>query len=181
MKASGLTHNKTAIGFGFDPARCSGCMACVVACLDENNLSGGHSYRSVIRQEQIVDGDAQIRFVSMACLHCGEAPCLTVCPRKAIYKDEDYGLIRVDPRYCIGCRACLLVCPFGAPQFAEGGSMQKCHLCGERLRHGLEPACVRVCPTRALDFGTLTELSRKQARHTGMRILNSIIKGAEST
>ena len=164
------------MGFGFDPTRCSGCMACVVACMDENDLSGGRSFRDVIRLERMVDGDVQIRFISLACFHCGEAPCLSVCPRKAIYKDDAYGLVLVDPRYCIGCRSCLQVCPFGAPQFPEGGTMEKCHLCSERLRHGMQPACVRVCPTRALDYGPPDELAGKQARQAGFQILRSCIE-----
>ncbi len=165
------------ITIAFDLARCSGCMACVVACLDENDLNGSHSFRSVIRQERVVEGDVRITFVSLACFHCGEAPCLTVCPRNAIYKDEANGQIGVDPRYCIGCRTCLLVCPFGAPQFPEGGIMEKCHLCCQRLQHGRQPACVRICPTRALDFGTPEALTRKQAKQAGLRILNSCMDG----
>jgi len=177
MMDSALGRRTESIGFGFDPTRCSGCMACVVACLDENDLPGGHSFRSVIRQERVVDGDVQITFISLACFHCGEAPCLAVCPRNAIYKSEANGLVLVDPKHCIGCRACLLVCPFGAPQFSKGGSMQKCHLCCQRLLHEMEPACVKICPTRALDFGTLETLARKQARQAGMRILNSYMDG----
>jgi Fe-S-cluster-containing dehydrogenase component len=176
MMASTQTKMKTATGFGFDPSRCSGCMACVVACLDENDLSGGHSFRSVIRQELLVDGDDQIRFISLACFHCGEAPCLTVCPRNAIYKNEANGLVLVDPGYCIGCRACLLVCPFGAPQYSGGGIMQKCHMCYHRLQYSMEPACVRICPTRALDFGTPEELAQKHSCQAGKRILNSYLK-----
>ena len=164
------------IGFGFDPDRCSGCMACVVACLDENDLKGGGSFRSVVCQERIRDGQVRIGFMSLACFHCGEAPCLAVCPRNAIYKNAESGLVLVDANYCIGCRTCLQVCPFGAPRFPEGSSMEKCHLCCDRLQHGMQPACVKICPTRALDFGSQEALARKQARHAGMRILNAFME-----
>jgi formate dehydrogenase iron-sulfur subunit len=64
-----------------------------------------------------------------------------------------------------------MVCPFGAPRFTLGEKMEKCNFCVDRVNHGLEPACVHTCTTRALGFGTLEEISRKKAEKTSVKIL----------
>jgi len=63
-------------------------------------------------------------------------------------------VVRVDADLCLGCHSCSIACPFGVPRFGEDGTMQKCDLCSVRLEHGLEPACVRVCPSKALRQGS---------------------------
>ncbi len=163
-------------GFSFDISRCSGCMACVVACMDQNDLpSEGPSFRQVIQMETGAHPSAEIRFVSMACFHCNDAPCLQVCPRKAISRDRESGVIQVDEARCIGCRTCAMVCPFGAPQFPGSAAMKKCNRCAERVALDMEPACVRTCPTKALGFGTMEKLSWQNASKAGILILESVL------
>ncbi|WP_422393250.1 4Fe-4S dicluster domain-containing protein [Neomoorella humiferrea] len=96
-------------------------------------------------------------FLCPACIV--RRPCLSACPSGAIYREERVGAILVEPSICIGCHSCSLACPFGIPRFGEDGKMQKCRLCVERIEAGLEPACVRTCPTNALKFGSINQLA----------------------
>jgi len=97
-----------------------------------------------------------------------------VCPTGAIYKREEDGIVDVHQELCVGCHSCALACPFGAPQYPDGGNMIKCHFCVDRVDHGMEPACVRVCPTRALNFGTMDNLSRQKAEKASKLILKPL-------
>ena len=137
--------------FEFDEKKCSACGACAVACMDQNDVdvaAGQEHYRKVYQYES---GDDMV-CISIACLHCPDAPCVTACPVGCLYKDPATGLTRYDTTHCIGCHSCAMACPFGAPAFGADGKMRKCDGCVERLRAGEEPACVRVCPTGALSL-----------------------------
>ncbi len=150
-------------GFSFDPSRCSGCMACVTACMDENDIPGNcTSFRRVVKLEQGAYPVAKVAFTTLACFQCDPAPCESVCPEGAIRRDEVSGIVEVDEDLCIACLSCAMVCPYGAPRFFPGEKMKKCDFCRDRVAHGMEPACVRVCTTRALGYATLDELNRKQ-------------------
>ncbi len=164
----------TQLGFSFNISRCSGCMACIVACFDQNDLpDDGTMFRHVTRIEKGAYPLAVIQFVSLACMHCGEAPCIAVCPTQAITKRGDNGVVGVDADRCIGCHACATVCPFGAPQFPEGATMRKCDLCVARVEAGLEPACARTCPTKALGFGPIQKLTEQTAKEASRKIVAS--------
>jgi anaerobic dimethyl sulfoxide reductase subunit B (iron-sulfur subunit) len=163
------------LGFSFDIFRCSGCMACMVACFDQNDMPGnGSTFRHVSRIEAGEYPQVSIRYVSLACMHCGDAPCISVCPTQAISKRSDNGIVVVSPDFCIGCHACATVCPFGAPQFREGSTMRKCDFCLARAKNGLEPACVRTCPTRALQFGPIEKLTAQKAQTASKLIVWSV-------
>lgn len=87
--------------------------------------------------------------ITVSCNHCENPACLAGCPAKA-YTRED-GIVKHDPEACIGCRYCIWVCPFDAPQYAPArGKVEKCNLCEHRRARGLEPACAAACPTGAL-------------------------------
>lgn len=135
-----------------DLDRCVGCFACVVTCMDQNYdvEEEGPCFRRVVKYED--QQKSQIKYVSIGCMHCEDAPCLFACPTGAIYRDEETGLIQIEREKCIGCHSCLMACPFGTPKFDKDNKMTKCTGCLERVRHGLEPACVQVCPSRALKF-----------------------------
>lgn len=138
--------------------KCSACGACAVACMDQNDLdvTGGVSpFRVVCDLE---DRDGEYEYYSIACFHCDDAPCITACPCNCLSKDEETGFTVYDNTNCIGCHSCAMACPFGAPCYGSDGKMIKCDGCAERVKRGLEPACVRNCPTGALTLMEEQEL-----------------------
>ncbi len=162
--------------FSFDISRCSGCMACVVACQDQNDFTSDEvvAFRHITRYEEGKHPSARISYFSISCLHCGDAPCLIVCPTGAISRKQEDGAILVDRDLCVGCHSCEMACPFGAPKFPEDGKMAKCDLCCIRREHGMKPACVLICPTGALDVGPVEELSEKKAKKASIAFMKSL-------
>jgi anaerobic dimethyl sulfoxide reductase subunit B (iron-sulfur subunit) len=160
--------------FYLDIDRCTGCYACAVACMDQNDLEpggdGATAWRRVFTVETGHFPEASLRYVSLACMHCEDAPCVLTCPTGALQRTTDAQAVRVDPALCIGCHGCAIACPYGVPRFGADGRMQKCDLCVDRLRAGLEPACVRVCPTRALRHGDPNELGLDVERAAAERL-----------
>jgi anaerobic dimethyl sulfoxide reductase subunit B len=160
---------KSQFGFYFDSERCIQCRSCEVACKQWKGIKAGTF--KLRRVEEITSGkfpDVTRRFYSVSCRHCAKAPCMEVCPTKAITKRPD-GIVIVKQSDCIGCKACLEACPFGIPQFDRDGLMQKCDMCLDRIGNGQAPMCAAACPTRALRWGTLEELSE-------LAVMKSIIK-----
>jgi DMSO reductase iron-sulfur subunit len=167
----------TQYAFAFDVTRCSGCMACVVACQDQNDLDAieAVAFRHVTTSETGAYPSARIDHFSLACQHCGDAPCVPACPTAAIHRRGQDNVVVVDRDLCVGCHTCQLTCPFGAPTFPEDGRMAKCDLCHTRREHGMKPACVLVCPSGALDVGPIEELSARKAKEASLKILKSIV------
>jgi anaerobic dimethyl sulfoxide reductase subunit B len=160
---------KRQFGFYFDSDRCIKCRSCEVACKQWKGIKAGTF--KLRRVEEITNGtfpDVTRRFYSVSCRHCAKAPCMDACPTKAITKRPD-GIVVVKQSDCIGCKACLEACPFGIPQFDGDGLMQKCDMCLDRLGNGQAPMCAASCPTRALRWGLLEELSE-------YAVMKSIIK-----
>ena len=144
------------IRFSFDETKCSACGACAVACMDQNDVDVSHGQQPYRRVFQLEDGGV-FRSISAACAHCPDAPCAQACPMGCIRYDPDTGLVRVDNRRCVGCRACFWACPHDAPTFrpepdGRRARMEKCHGCLARIEAGLAPACVKACPTGALTW-----------------------------
>lgn len=157
--------------FDLDLDKCSACGACAIACMDQNDVNveeGEFPLRTVGQPEQ---GEA-FCYVSTACFHCEDAPCITACPSACIRKDEKSNLILFDTTGCIGCHSCSMACPFGAPVFGMDGKMKKCDGCAVRLECGLEPACVRNCPTGALTCVDQTDYHPEQIKRSLHKIIN---------
>jgi anaerobic dimethyl sulfoxide reductase subunit B len=160
--------------FSFDVSLCSACMACVVACQDQNDLDDEPAFRKVTSYESGNASSAKISSLSIACAHCGDSPCLMVCPTGAIFKRDDSGTIHINRDLCVGCHSCQLACPFGAPKFLKDGKMAKCDLCYARVASGLQPACVKTCPTGALNADSLEDLTRQKVEKASVLILKSL-------
>jgi formate dehydrogenase iron-sulfur subunit len=117
--------------FLLDSERCNECNACVTACKNENEVPWGINRRRVVT---INDGKPGERSVSVACMHCSDAPCMAVCPVDVFYQTKD-GVVLHSKDLCIGCGYCLYACPFGAPQYPQAGNfgtrgkMDKCTFC----------------------------------------------------
>lgn len=143
----------------FDSGLCCACGACAIACMDQNDYDpslGTAPFRTVFEAEHPGALPAFHHF-SVACMHCDPAPCITGCPVGCLRKDPDTMLTVFDNTDCIGCHSCSMACPFGAPSFNREGKMVKCDGCHVRVKHHMEPACVRVCPTGALRMVTEEE------------------------
>ncbi len=142
------------LGFIFDTNKCTGCNACQIACILENQLDFSMQWRQVVSFNEAHHPDVPAFHLSMACNHCADPPCMNYCPALAYSKDEKFGSVQIDPDKCIGCKYCSWVCPYDAPRFQpDTGIMAKCTLCPTRLADDLKPACVSVCPTDALQLG----------------------------
>ncbi|NIO06097.1 MAG: 4Fe-4S dicluster domain-containing protein [Proteobacteria bacterium] len=153
-----------------DKNKCIGCYACIVACKVEHNLAPYPTKPPLAKPEgpelirvhqvgpHLRGGDVHQYFLPIPCLHCDDAPCIHVCPFSAIYKDVDTGTTLVNEDECIGCKFCLWVCPYGAPQFYEG-KLKLCDLCIHRFQGGKQTACEAACPARAIHVGSAEEIS----------------------
>lgn len=141
-------------GFIFDLNKCTGCQACQLACAMENQWPTSLSWRQVYTFNPYRVPALPVFHLSLACNHCVDPPCLKNCPTRAYAKDDQTGAVTIDPHRCIGCHYCSWVCPFDVPRFNDlAGVMEKCTFCAHRLSQALEPACVSLCPTTALQFG----------------------------
>lgn len=151
-----------------DLTRCIGCEACVLACKEVNGLprDGGRDGKLSATTWTAVERRGGV-FVRRQCMHCLEPACASVCPVAALRKTPE-GPVVYDESRCIGCRYCMLSCPFGIPKYEWDRPLprvQKCILCFEkRLAQGRQPACTEACPTGATVFGDRDELIREAQR-----------------
>lgn len=137
----------------FDETKCVACGTCAIACMDQNDIQvqeGQLPLRRIFSRENKLHPEDKIGYYSLACEHCDDAPCIAGCPAGCIYKDPETGFTVFDTTNCIGCRRCAFACPYGAPAIGLDGKMLKCDGCNERVKAGLLPACVAVCPFDAL-------------------------------
>jgi len=187
----------TKLGLVIDLDICVGCQACAVNC-KEWNTGGYHApltdlnpyeanpsgvwFNRIHAFEAGTGPDAQVVHFPRSCLHCDDAPCVTVCPTGASYKRGEDGIVLVDENMCIGCKLCSWSCPYGAREFDEDvGVMKKCTLCIDRIyNQNMEvvdrvPACVATCPSSARHFGDLgdpnSDVSRLVAAREGYDLM----------
>lgn len=154
-----------------DMEKCVACGACVAACRDQNDTEPEYSYRSVCALEEKQKDGVKYAYVSMACMHCDDAPCIKGCPSGCLKKDVETGLTVFDHTNCIGCHSCAMACPFGAPQFNEENKMVKCDGCVDRIKQGMKPACVKVCPFFALNLFTDREYQEAKLSKSLQKVL----------
>ena len=168
-------------GMVIDLKRCIGCYACQLACKAEHGTPPGVYYARVLKKE---DGEyPMVRQFALPvlCNHCEDPPCVAACPTGASVKWEEDGIVDIDHDLCVGCRSCMMACPYTnryfndqpPHYFAQGMTpfeqarterhqrnvVMKCNFCRDRVRAGKLPACVANCPTIARHFGDLDDPS----------------------
>ncbi|MBN1847214.1 MAG: 4Fe-4S dicluster domain-containing protein [Deltaproteobacteria bacterium] len=144
-----------------DYQKCTGCRLCELVCAVKHDGISNPT-RSRIK---VMKWEAEGLYIPMSCQQCQDAPCLNVCPVKAISRDEELGRVVVDYDVCIGCRSCVAVCPFGAMNFnVIDKKVIKCDLCDG------DPQCVRFCDVNALEFVSPDEISIGKKRDAAGRL-----------
>ena len=158
-----------------DTSTCIGCKACEVACQEWNDLPNAKTVQqgnyqtlptmtadfwNLIKfQEAEVDGSFAWLMRKDQCMHCDDPGCLAACPAPGAIVQYQNGIVDVNPTQCIGCGLCETGCPFNVPRYSgQTGKMSKCTLCVDRVDIGLEPACIKACPTGCLHFGTKQDM-----------------------
>lgn len=139
-----------------DSRKCLGCRSCEIACAVEHSKS--KELVEAIKESPRPQYRIQLESledicVPLHCRHCEAAPCVQVCPTRAIKKEKLDSPVVIDDKICVGCSFCIIVCQYGIPRLSkEGRALIKCDLCIERLEKGDVPACVFACPTGAIKF-----------------------------
>lgn len=142
-------------GFVLDQDRCIGCHACTVACKEENHVPIGVFRTWVKYIEKGQFPHTSRHFGVMRCNHCDAAPCIEICPTRALFRRFD-GIVDFDGDRCIGCKSCMQACPYDALYIDPNtNTAAKCNFCAHRIEAELQPACVIVCPTQAIVVGDL--------------------------
>jgi len=160
-------------GFLYDSTRCVGCQSCEMACAEANNLPAPtdspqagvvrkltENQRCVVNSYKTSRGEV---YVKTQCMHCNEPACDAACLTKAMLKTEE-GAVIWQGNKCMGCRYCMVSCPFDIPKFeyhSANPKIQKCDMCYARITEGGIPACAENCPTEAIVFGTRRKLLRE--------------------
>ena len=185
-------------GMVIDLKRCVGCRACMLACKVKNFVPPGIFFTRVLTRAFGKYPYSGIEFIPVQCNNCADPMCAKVCPTGSTSQRED-GIVEVDNNKCIGCRYCMIACPyrvrffysrqqtyfpvgttpyesFGKEHKAyQTGTTMKCDFCLHRVEKGLEPACVVTCPAKARYFGDLnepeSEVSRLIFSRSGFQLL----------
>jgi molybdopterin-containing oxidoreductase family iron-sulfur binding subunit len=180
-------------GLLIDVAKCNDCDVCVTACHEENGVTG-HNRPATDAQwiRKVTLKDRQTGYVQtlpLMCQHCEEPPCVDVCPTGASFKRAD-GIVLVDKHICIGCRYCMMACPYKARSFIHEdttdqkthaprgkGTVESCTLCVHRVDTGSLPACVEACNKdghKAMVFGDLkdpaSDIAKRLARQPSTQL-----------
>jgi len=182
-----------ALGLLYDATLCVGCKACVAACKTANNNpaefstvdhlwdtpldTSGHTF-NIIKMYRNGTMEAKdhekngFAFMKTSCMHCGDPSCVSACPVSAMTKNPVTGVVGYNADKCIGCRYCVVACPFGIPKYqydSPTGRIGKCELCRHRHAEGHYSACAEVCPTGATLFGRTEDLLAEAKRRLTMK------------
>ena len=159
-----------------DTTTCIGCKACEVACLEWNDLpfrettfnntyqtmpETAWNYWNLIKFNEHVHEDGSMQWLMRKdnCMHCADPGCLAACPADGAIVQYQNGIVDFQQDNCIGCQYCVTGCPFNIPKFnPQTKKVFKCTLCSDRVSQGLEPACIKACPTGCLHFGTKDDM-----------------------
>jgi protein NrfC len=140
--------------------RCIDCKRCMEACVATNRVPGYGWRTTILKREFPESVDQKWDFVPVLCNQCNNPPCVRTCPTKATYKDKTNGIVMMEDKKCIGCKSCMMACPYDARYFNETGSaIDKCDFCfAARLSKGAKNvACSEACPADVRVFGDLSD------------------------
>jgi formate dehydrogenase iron-sulfur subunit len=177
-----------------DVSKCIGCKACQVACSEWNDLRdtmgdfvgvydnpadlGAESW-TVMRFTEYVEQDGRLEWLIRkdGCMHCADPGCLKACPSPGAIVQYSNGIVDFIEEHCIGCGSCITGCPFNVPRISkQDNKAYKCTLCSDRVSVGLEPACVKTCPTGAITFGSKEDMKE----HAAERIVDLKSRGYQN-
>jgi formate dehydrogenase iron-sulfur subunit len=178
-KVNTATPQSDTVAKMIDTTTCIGCKACEVACQEWNdqqvifgNFEGtyqtlpdlSHNYWNLIKfnEHETVTGLPLWNMAKYQCMHCVDPGCLKACPAPGAIVQYSNGIVDFNHDVCIGCGYCMTGCPFDVPKLSPTTKkVYKCTLCTDRVSVGLEPACIKACPTNCLTFGTREDLLKK--------------------
>ena len=161
-----------------DTTLCTGCRGCQVACKQWHDLPAErtrnrgtyqnppdlsfNTYKLVRMSEEVIEGRLHWLFFAEQCRHCIEAPCLEAAGEPgAIFRDADTGaIIYTSETRELAADDIIQACPYNVPRKGPDGALAKCDMCNDRVRNGLRPACVKTCPTGAMNFGVRADMLR---------------------
>jgi Fe-S-cluster-containing dehydrogenase component len=144
-------------GLAIDSKKCIDCKACLIACRAEHSVPLEYSRNWIGEELRGSWPHLSAAFEPGQCQQCEDPACVRVCPTGASRKRSD-GVVVVDDSECVGCRYCIISCPYGARFFREDrGVVEKCDFCIRRVEAGRWPACVETCPTKVRIFGDLND------------------------
>ncbi len=158
-----------------DVTKCIGCKACQAACQEWNDLREDvgvnvgsytnphdltpNSWTLMRFAETESNGNLEWLIRKDGCMHCADPGCLKACPSPGAIIQHSNGIVDFHEENCIGCGYCIAGCPFNIPRLSQNDSkVYKCTLCSDRVAVGLEPACIKACPTQALVFGSKEDM-----------------------
>jgi len=185
------------VGMLVDTTLCVGCRACEAACAEANHLPDPPAGEEALSRRRDTSETAftvvnrtekspgLYRYAKKQCLHCLAPACASACPVRAMNKLAT-GPVVYDPQRCMGCRYCMLACPFDVPRYEYASTsprVRKCSFCADRQARGDPPACAEVCPSGALSFGrrpALLEAARSRIYGNPDRYLHRIYGEAEA-
>lgn len=139
--------------------RCIGCHACEIACKVENGVALGSNWNKVVQVGPRGEfPDLKVYWLPVQCQQCEDAPCVHVCPTGASYRDPETNMVLIDKDKCIGCKYCMMACPYGVRSWnGQENVVEKCTLCAQRTGADRLPKCVEDCCADARFFGDLDD------------------------
>ncbi|WP_314009902.1 4Fe-4S dicluster domain-containing protein [Cryptobacterium curtum] len=142
-----------------DLDRCFGCHSCEASCKNENNVVLGSYWNRVLHMGPYGSyPDLEEYYLPSQCMQCKNAPCVNVCPTAASYRDPDTNIVLINKEKCIGCKYCMMACPYGVRSWnVKERVVEKCTLCQQRTSVGQLPACVEKCCASARFYGDLDD------------------------
>jgi carbon-monoxide dehydrogenase iron sulfur subunit len=158
-----------------DIEKCMACKSCEIACAVEHSKAKelvGALAESPRPRARVTLEAAEGMAIPLQCRQCEDAPCIHVCPTKAIIRVDENQPVTIDDKQCIGCRWCVLACPFGVITIDENSKVAfKCDMCMERQKEGELPACVSACPTKALELKEISEIASSKRKKAARNLV----------